>query len=214
MAPSPSPDPATAAALDAIAGPGAVVAASEAALLLDLAEASIVAGLNGEPLRVPPLEDLPPELRREAGAFVTLTVDAALNGCIGAIEGAGPLGQEVVRLARSAAFADPRLPALRRQDLPHLQIEVSILSPFEPLVARSRAELVAALRPGTDGLLIAAGRRRAVFLPDVWDQLPDAGSFVDHLYRKGGLEPGTWPPGMSAHRFTTERFERPFRPRA
>ena len=197
MAPSPSPDP-----------------APDAALLLDLAEASIVDGLAGRPLRLPHLEELPPGIRREAGAFVTLTVDGSLNGCIGAIGGAAPLGQEVTRLARSAAFADPRLPALRHEDLPGLVIEVSILSPFEPLPARSRAELVAALRPGTDGLLIAAGSHRAVFLPDVWDQVPDPSDFVDHLYRKGGLAPGTWPPGMTAHRFTTQRFERPFRPRA
>lgn len=213
MAPSPSSEPATA-AVDAAVGRGTVVTATEASRLLDLAEASILDGLDGRPPRLPALEDLPDELRRAAGAFVTLTVDGALNGCIGAIEGAGPLGQEVVRLARSAAFADPRLPALRREDLPGLVIEVSILSPFERLPARSRAELVTALRPGTDGLLITAGPHRAVFLPDVWDQLPDPHDFVDHLYRKGGLEPGTWPPATTAHRFTTERFERPFRPRA
>lgn len=212
MAPSPSSEPAT--APHAGSARGTVVTASEATHLLDLAEASILDGLDGRPPHLPALEDLPEELRRPAGAFVTLTVDGALNGCIGAIEGAGPLGQEVVRLARSAAFADPRLPALRHDDLPGLVIEVSILSPFERLAVRSRAELVAALRPGTDGLLIAAGPHRAVFLPDVWDQLPDPQDFVDHLYRKGGLEPGTWPPATTAHRFTTERFERPFRPRA
>ncbi len=119
-----------------------------------------------------------------------------------------------MRLARSAAFADPRLPALRWEDLPRLAIEVSILSPFEPIAARSRGELLAALRPGTDGLLVAAGPHRAVFLPDVWDQLPDPDDFVDHLFRKGGLVPGTWPSNLTAHRFTTEHFERPFRPRA
>jgi AmmeMemoRadiSam system protein A len=214
MAPSPSPDPATAAALDAAAGRGAVVTSAEAGLLLDLADASILDGLDGRPMRPPPLSDLPAELRREAGAFVTLTVRGALNGCIGAIEGAGALGQEVVRLARAAAFDDPRLPPLRRADLAELVVEVSILSPFEPVAARSRAELVGALRPGTDGLLIGAGSHRAVFLPDVWDQIPDPGDFVDHLCRKGGLEPAPWPPGLTAHRFTTERFERPFRPRA
>lgn len=207
MAPSPSPEPATEA--DGTRGP--VVTSREAGVLLDLADAAIVDGLTGRPLRVPALEDLPVELRREAGAFVTLTVDGALNGCIGAIEGAGPLGQEVARLARSAAFADPRLPALRPEDLDGLVVEVSILSPFERIAAGSLPDLVSALRPGTDGLLIAAGGRRAVFLPDVWDQLPQRQDFVDHLYRKAGLEPRTWPAGMTAHRFTTERFERPFR---
>jgi AmmeMemoRadiSam system protein A len=214
MAPSRSPEQSTVPAHDAARDRGAVVTSSEADLLLDLVGTSIVDGLEGRPLRVPRLEDLPPELRREVGAFVTLTVDGALNGCIGTIEGAGPLGQEVVRLARSAAFADPRLPALRREDLTGLVIEVSILSPFELVDAGSRARLVRALRPGTDGLVIAAGPHRAVFLPDVWDQLPDPDDFVDRLFRKAELEPGVWPPAMTAHRFTTEHFERPFRPRA
>lgn len=204
MAPSRSPDQ---------PGRGPVVTSREASLLLDLAEASILDGLAGRPLRLPPEPELPPELRRRAGAFVTLTVHGALNGCIGAIEGAGPLGQQVARLARSAAFADPRLPALRADDLPGLEVEVSILSPFEPIPARSLPELLAALRPGTDGLLLSAGLARAVFLPDVWAQLPEPADFVDHLYRKAGLAPGTWPAGMAAHRFTTERFERPFRVR-
>jgi AmmeMemoRadiSam system protein A len=214
MAPSPSPERTSTSAHDAASERGTVVTSSEAALLLDLASTSIVDGLDGRPLRVPRVEDLPAELRREVGAFVTLTVDGALNGCIGTIEGAGPLGQEVVRLARSAAFADPRLPALRREDLAGLVIEVSILSPFELLDVGSRAQLVRALRPGTDGLVIAAGPHRAVFLPDVWDQLPDPDDFVDHLFRKGGLVPGTWPSNLAAHRFTTEHVERPFRPRA
>ena len=86
--------------------------------------------------------------------------------------------------------------------------------PFSRLAVGSLPELVAALRPGTDGLLIAAGAHRAVFLPDVWDQLPAPSEFVDHLYRKAGLAPGTWPPGMTALRFTTERFERSFRVRS
>lgn len=182
--------------------------------LLDLAEASIVDGLAGRPPHLPPLADLPSELRTARGTFVTLTVNGSLNGCIGTIEGAGPLGHEVVRLARAAAFDDVRFPALRTADLPGLVIEVSILSPFEPIAARSRQELVRSLRPGTDGLLIAAGSHRAVFLPDVWEQLSDPSEFVDHLYRKAGLEPGSWPAGMGAHRFSTERFERPFHPRA
>ena len=141
-------------------GRGPVVTAGEAATLLDLAEASILDGLARRPLRQPDVDALPPELRREAGAFVTLTVHGALNGCIGTIEGAGPLGQEVVRLARSAAFADPRLPALRVEDLPGLVVEVSILSPFEPIPAGSLAELVAAHEPARQAFL----RRRRDFL--------------------------------------------------
>ena len=77
MAPSPSSEP--------------QVVPNDAELLLDLADASVIAGLTGRPVPLPALDALPAALRREVGAFVTLTVEGALNGCIGNIEGAEPL---------------------------------------------------------------------------------------------------------------------------
>ncbi len=194
MAPSPSSEPQV--------DPG------DAELLLDLADASIIAGLAGRPAPLAALEALPAVLRRRVGVFVTLTVDDALNGCIGNIEGAEPLGVAVSRLAWSAAFADPRLPALRADQYERLTISISILSPPAPMEVASRAELVAALGAGADGLVIETPARRAVFLPSVWGQLPDAGDFVDGLYRKAGLRVGSWPPGMSASRFSVTSFGR------
>ena len=73
-------------------------------LLLDLADSAIVAALSGRPLGPPSIASLPEGLRVLTGAFVTLTVDGELNGCIGMIEGTEPLGQAVPRLAVSAAF--------------------------------------------------------------------------------------------------------------
>jgi len=100
MAPSPSADGA--------------LAADDASLLLDIADAAIVEGLVGGPPSAPPLALLPAALRQHVGVFVTLTVDGDLNGCIGTIEGEEPLGHGTARHAWSAAFADPRLPALAR----------------------------------------------------------------------------------------------------
>lgn len=198
MAPSPSPDP---------AGP-ATLRDEDGAVLVDLADASLVTALGGA---APPWTptDLPDAVRRPGRAFVTLHVAGQLNGCIGAVEPDEPLATAVARLARSAAFEDPRLPALRARDYPQLEIEVSVLSAPTPLAVHDRAQLLAALRPGADGLVIAAGRHRALFLPDVWDQLPDPGDFFDHLLAKAGLRPGTWPPGLRAERFTTQRWSRP-----
>jgi AMMECR1 domain-containing protein len=65
---------------------------------------------------------------------------------------------------------------------------------------------VAALRPEHDGLVIATGAGRATFLPAVWDQLPDPGDFVDRLWRKAGLEPGTWPIDIRTWRYTAEEL--------
>ena len=176
-------------------------------LLLDLAEGAIRRALD-----LPGAPEVPDPLPRWAdealGAFVTLTVDGRLNGCIGQIDQPQPLRAAIGRLAVDAALHDPRLPSLRPSDLASLEIEVSVLSPLAPIACRDRAALLDQLRPGTDGLLVAAQGRRAVFLPDVWDQLPLPDQFLDHLLAKAGLAPGGWPPGLQAWRFTTEQFRR------
>lgn len=181
---------------------------AEAALLLDLAEDAIVDGLQGRPLAAPDPAALPPALRERRGVFVTLTVNGELNGCIGTIEPDDPLGRAVGRYARSAAFADPRLPPLQPADVPSLTIEVSVLSPLAPIPATSRQEVLDRVRPGVDGLVLAAGSRQAVFLPAVWDKLPDAADFLDHLQRKAELPLGRWPDDMRAWRFTADKFAR------
>jgi AmmeMemoRadiSam system protein A len=177
-------------------------------LLLDIAEQAIVDGLGNLRPTLPTLDELPAELRRPVGTFVTLNVHGRLNGCIGSIETDEALGVSVARHAWSAAFTDPRLPALRWVDYEHLDIEISLLSPLAPMVASSRDVLLDVLEPGVDGLLIAAGSRRAVFLPSVWEQLPSAEAFLEHLFHKAGLDPGTWPADLRAFGFTAEKFGR------
>ena len=193
MAPSPSPD---------------VVAHADGEHLLDLAEAALDAALGGRHPRPPHLATVPPALRDPGDAFVTLHVAGALNGCIGSLDGDEPLAHAVVRLAVAAAFHDPRLPALRPADRPELSVEISLLSPRTPIEASGHEELAAALRPGRDGVVVQAGHRRGLFLPDVWQQLPHPIEFLTHLWRKAGLRPGTWPSGLEASRFVTQRLER------
>ena len=182
--------------------------AVHADLLLDIAERSIGDGLDNRRPALPTPDELPEELRRPVGAFVTLNVHGQLNGCIGSIETDEAVGVSVARHAWSAAFADPRLPQLRRVDYDHLDIEISLLSPLAPIVARSRHALLEALQPGIDGLLIGAGSRRAVFLPSVWEQLPSPETFLTHLFHKAGLDPASWPDDLRAFGFTAEKFGR------
>ncbi|TFH19632.1 MAG: AmmeMemoRadiSam system protein A, partial [Acidimicrobiales bacterium] len=165
-------------------------------------------GLGNRRPTVPTLDELPDELQRPVGAFVTLNVHGRLNGCIGSIETDEAVGVSVARHAWSAAFSDPRLPALRWVDYDHLDIEISLLSPLASIVASSRDGLLDVLEPGVDGLLIAAGTRRAVFLPSVWEQLPSPGTFLAHLFHKAGLDPATWPDDLRAFGFTAEKFGR------
>jgi AmmeMemoRadiSam system protein A len=178
----------------------------ELATLVDIADDALLAALSGVSSDPRPLDSLPPALRTRRGAFVTLTVDGQLNGCIGDVVGRQALGHAVARLALAAAFDDPRLPALRPDQYERLAIEVSVLSPLSPVIAADRAELSAGLRPGIDGVVIGAGHRTGLFLPDVWDQLPDIDDFLDHLWRKAGLPASTWPDTVL--RFTTQRLRR------
>jgi len=187
------------------------VCATAGEQLLDIADGVVVAGLDGRRPAVPDPSDLHVDLLQRLGAFVTLEVRGELNGCIGSIEGHEPLGTAVARHAWSAAFADPRLPPLRRSDHAHLEIEISVLSPLSTLAAGSRSALLDALRPGVDGLLIESGARRAVFLPSVWAQLPSRERFVEHLFRKAGLAPAVWPEDLAAHRFSADKITRPGR---
>ena len=181
--------------------------------LLEIAEQAIVDGLRNRRPTVPEVADLPEELRLAVGAFVTLNVHGQLNGCIGSIETDDAVGVSVARHAWSAAFRDPRLPVLRWVDYDHLDIEISLLSPLVPIGAPSHEALLDVLEPGVDGLLIAAGQRRAVFLPSVWEQLPAPETFLAHLFLKAGLDPSTWPDDLRAYGFTAEKFGRRASPR-
>lgn len=206
MGPSSSPEPPG----PTPAGTEDAISLSEAELdvLFGLADRAIRAGLAGHPAPELDVEDLPPALRRPRGAFVTLEVHGQLNGCIGTLESDEPLAVAVARCAWEAAFADPRLPPLRVEDHPHLDIKVSVLSPLSPVTAHSEGELVDQLRPGVDGLVIAHGRRRATFLPAVWSHLPGPLDFLRHLEQKAGLWPGHWPRGMQAWRYTAVEHRR------
>ena len=178
----------------------------EERLLFDLADDAIRRGLDGERFVAPAIDALPEELRQPAAVFVTLEVRGQLNGCIGSMEPEDPLAVAVARRAYDAAFNDPRLPRLTWRDYEDLSVEVSILSPMEALDVASEQELLALLRPCIHGLLIESGRRRATFLPAVWEDIPDPSSFLGHLYAKAGL-PG-WVPGLHVWRYQTEKLTR------
>ncbi|MGH8377519.1 MAG: AMMECR1 domain-containing protein, partial [Gammaproteobacteria bacterium] len=87
-----------------------------------------------------------------------------------------------------------------------LHIEISVLSKAEPIKANNRAELLRALRPGEDGLIVREGAVQATFLPAVWRSLPDAGVFYDELMKKAGLGAGHWSSALQFFRYHTEHF--------
>jgi len=174
--------------------------------LLALARASIEHGLKqGVPLLVV-LDLQPPALQTPGAAFVTLQRHAQLRGCIGSLEAHRPLAQDVAENAYAAAFRDPRFPPLTAAEWGDIRVSISVLTPAVPIPCASEDELLAALQPGIDGLILAEDARRGTFLPAVWTQLPEPRDFLRQLKRKAGLSAEHWSPRMRAWRYRADGF--------
>jgi AmmeMemoRadiSam system protein A len=175
--------------------------------LLEIARHSIEQGFAMQsPLRLE-LADLDAELRTPAAVFVTLTGGGELLGCIGSLQANTPLAQAVAKAAYNSAFRDYRFMALKQEQLRHIRIEISVLSPLQRLHPQSREALLQGLQPGIDGLVIEDRGRRATFLPKVWDTLDSPAEFLDHLLQKAGLAAGYWSDTMSVERYRTLTFD-------
>ncbi len=160
--------------------------------LLKIARQALVASVQGKPLPALPMTDLPPSLTKNGASFVTLTISGQLRGCIGALQAYQPLAKDVQEHTVAAALQDFRFPQVRPTELPAIEIEVSILTPAEPLEYDSPDDLVRKLKPGEDGLVLSDGYRKATFLPQVWDSLPTAEEFLSHLCMKMGAPSNLW----------------------
>jgi AmmeMemoRadiSam system protein A len=159
--------------------------------LLQIARSSIAAELGEtEPADRPPSPS--PPLQQPQGCFVTLQKSGALRGCIGTLEPKTPLIDAVAENAKNAAFHDPRFSPLTKEELGSVDIEISRLTVPVKLEFGSPEELLERLKPGVHGVILSRGWRRATFLPQVWDQLPDKIRFLEHLCQKAGMGGGCW----------------------
>src|SRR5208282_5679334 len=152
--------------------------------LLELARKAIVAAVSLQKLA----GDVPQGgiFARKRGVFVTLHARGRLRGCIGVIEPFEPLGESVARCAASAALNDPRFSPVRLEELPELQIEISVLSEFEPI----RPEKI---EIGQHGLLISQGSKRGILLPQVAvEHKLSRDRFLEQTCRKAGLNNDAW----------------------
>ncbi len=148
-----------------------------------------------------------PELAKMGATFVTLTQQGQLRGCIGSLEAWRPLAQDVQENACAAAFRDPRFSPLRADELPHTRVEVSLLTPPEPMQFSSEADALAQLRPNVDGVIFTASGRRSTFLPQVWEQLPEPREFMARLKQKAGLAASYWGPDVRLERYTVHKWK-------
>ncbi len=175
--------------------------------LLEIADQSVRFGLaNGRPMNVD-LGAEPAPLQAIGASFVTLKTSAKqLRGCIGSPTAHQPLAIDVAGNAYKAAFGDPRFKSVRADEFETLHLSISVLSPQAPIQFTDEADLLAQLRPGIDGLVIADAGRRALFLPSVWEQLPDPKQFLAHLKHKAGMSPQHWSQDFRANRFIAEEI--------
>jgi AmmeMemoRadiSam system protein A len=136
--------------------------------------------------------EIPDHLLMDGASFVTLTKGGRLRGCIGALTAYQPLVQDVCEHALAAAFQDPRFPALSEKEEPDIMIEISYLTPPVVLEYGDTEDLLAKLVPGQDGVILTDGFRRATYLPQVWEQLPEKTEFLDSLCQKMGASRNLW----------------------
>jgi hypothetical protein len=158
---------------------------AEKKTLHHIAKTVIEYKVKGKP--VPDFKIESPILKENRGAFVTLQKKGQLRGCIGYIEGHGPLHKTIEEMADAAAFRDPRFSPVKEKELPELDIEISVLTPLK------RIEDVNEIQVGQHGIYIKKGWLSGLLLPQVateygWDRL----TFLDHTCQKAGLPSTAW----------------------
>lgn len=176
--------------------------------LIRVAVSAVIAGLRtGNPPKIL-MKSVPEPLQVPRATFVTLTKDGKLRGCIGSLSPQRPLVLDVAYNAYSAAFRDPRFQPLDPKEAKNLGVSIALLSAPEALPVASEAELLSKLEPGKTGLIISdagPGGGRAVFLPQVWDDIPEPRTFLTRLKMKAGMKPDHWSDGFTAQVFTVQK---------
>jgi len=169
--------------------------------LLEIARRSVTAAVTGGPH--PTIQESDPELNGKQGCFVTLKNGEMLRGCLGNFISRIPLYRLVNDMARASATEDPRFfsSPITPQELPGLEIEISVLSPLQRIADPLDLEL------GVHGIYIRRGGAAGCFLPQVavetgWSKEEFLGNCCSH---KAGLSPEAWKePGTEVYVFTAE----------
>ena len=147
-----------------------------------------------------------PAFAERGASFVTLKKDGELRGCIGSIQQRRPLGEDIDENAEAAALRDHRFPPLTADEWPLVSVEVSLLSRPEFMAFASEQDVLERLEPGVDGVILFEGCRRATFLPQVWEQLPEPRAFLGRLKQKAGLSADHWSDNMMVATYHVDKF--------
>jgi len=136
---------------------------------------------------VPDFKVESPTLKENRGAFVTIHKRGELRGCIGYIEGQGPLHKTIEKMAEAAAFKDPRFTPVKEKELPELEIEISVLTPLKKITDVNEIQV------GKHGIIIKKGMWSGLLLPQIateygWNRM----TFLEHTCQKAGLPSNAW----------------------
>lgn len=156
----------------------------EKKILLKIAREAIELVVQEKTLLKLNIDSYTPALREHGASFVTLTVQHQLRGCIGTLEAHQPLVEDVREHAIAAAMEDPRFLPVEKSELNRIRIEVSRLGAPEALSYESSEDLIKKLNPHVDGVIIKYSERKATFLPQVWEKIPDPSEFMNQLCHK------------------------------
>ncbi len=172
--------------------PENLLSSTERKMLLGLARDAITRAANHQALDMPAHTGVSPVLLQDGAAFVTLTIDGDLRGCIGALEAYQPLIDDVWEHAIAAAMEDYRFRPVQPFELSRIHIEISRLTTPVKLDYKGPEDLISKLQPNLDGVILREGRHRATFLPQVWEKLPAPEEFLSHLCLKMGAPVDFW----------------------
>jgi len=149
----------------------------------------------------PKIQSAPAMFEEKRGAFVTLKIDGRLRGCIGYILPEYPCLESVIDNTISACARDPRFPPVKNKELDQIDIEISILTPPEPIPSKDEIEI------GKHGVILKKGYHRAVFLPQVAEEQNwGVEETLTHLSMKAGLGPDGWKNGADFEVFEAQVF--------
>ncbi len=183
--------------------------AENGARLVEIARRSLETYVRDKQHFQPEIVSMPEKLCQPGCSFVTLTNHGQLRGCMGNTQARWPLAEDVARNAISAASRDPRFPPVAVHELGELRLEVTLLTPPEPLPYRTYEELLDSLCPGRDGVILSLGMRRGLLLPQVWNRITEPGEFLRMISYKAGIslhELMSYPPTVTAHTFRVQHF--------
>ena len=168
-------------------------------LLIDICKKSIKSKFKKEPVNIP----LPQVFLQTGASFVTLEKHGNLRGCIGSIIPHRPLIEDLILNAQHSAFADPRFRPVEEIEIEDLEIAISLLSIPKPMSFSGEQDLLNQIRPFVDGIIIKDKGRQAVYLPSVWEQLPDKIEFLNSLKVKAGLPANYFSNTLETYKFET-----------